>query len=411
MRALLLLLVVPVLAGCIGHEPLLELSGMEWEVEGSMAPDFTGQGRSYPVLLVHHHATLSEEERREEERNPVVCLVDGPPVEPLPPLTFRVPGTDGGAADAAPCEPPRYDLATGRLQADPSAFDGRTPALLAIGGCGSSGFLLDPGATYELRLPGHTFVIEVRLDGTFAVDGRALTSGEAHKATYWLDRGNDDHEKSVRAVFDFPGRWLVSRVGLEHPLHEDPRPERGTGLAALVPEDAADLEGVLGPLIEATPGKEARLLQARIVVDQGRLTEVRAIVTSEDATVAWFSTSRAHGQVEMLGAEESPEAGGVTIDRLLAAFPQALAALGAGHEGTLDLRLARNVSLASPTGTWFEQQVAPPVPCERCLHVFLEGAWQRAWAAQETDAEDARTLQAEVTGNDGDVVVHLWNAP
>jgi len=405
----LVALLLPLGAGCLDAAGEPGASGFTWETEGSMAPDFTGAGPSYPVLLVHFHVTMSEREREEYERNPVVCIVGGPEVPALPAL----PDTEA----EAPCMPPPWDQATGRVFMDQAGFSERTPVMIVGGGCDGSLRLLEAGRSYEVGLPGHTFLVDAHTNGTFSVDGRHIAPGTSVKATYWIDGGDPQDEKSVRAVFDAPGRWLLSRVGEGGGLLEDdpdvpPRPDRGTGLVAEVPEGAGGLVDVLDPLLAATPGRDPRVLEARIVLGGGRLTEVLVDVSTHNASVRWYGAGRIDGHVRVLGAQGTPASGGVASDALLAAFAEPLTSFAGGDEGTLDLRLARERSVAGPTGTWIETRLQPPTACDgTCLHVLVDGAWRRATAGHEADAEDARSLAAEVLGADGSSRKHLWHVP
>lgn len=434
-RSLLLMVLTAAggLAGCLDEADVHGTGALLWETEPSMAPDFTGDGPAYPILLVHTHETESRRERREREEGPiVVCTPSGVPVPLEPAAVLGKSSKPSADAAMAPCMGPPVDEATGRLYANRSAFERDAPDGILAFPRGCDGGLLrfggaraDAQDSYLVRLPGHDFNVTLHANGTFAVDDRWLAPGTALKVSYRVAPGDREDEKQVRAVFDAPGRWLVARVG-ERVEGDLPivRPERGTGLEARVPIDAADAGSVLGPLLAATPGADPALLALRVVHQDGRLTEVRADVATDAGVVSWFGAGRVQGQVRVLGAvgAVAPDGNGtgVPVAEFVAAFPEPFARYAAGA-GTVDLRLARDRALASPTGTWQETipaelGAAAALPCDgTCLHAWVDaavaGGWRDAPLARQAPAVDARTLEVRVLDDVGGEALHLWHVP
>lgn len=403
------------LAGCL--DPILPFpaaggaSGWSSVVEPSMAPDFTGDGETYPILLVHQHHVLSERQREESSR--VVCqTTDGEEIELLRP---RV--------EAKACAGPAVDAATGRLFLERAAFDAEDPdAVLAMTRSCSGGAVLFDEARRELvvQTPAHGFLVQLHANRSFSVDDRWIEPGTALKVEYYIDRGSAKDEQYVRVVFDHPGEWLVSRVapwdaetdgGLPRP------PEQGTGLEADVPLSAATLLDVLDATLRATPGAVERVEALRVVHDGERLTEATVRYGTAQGTVTWYGSGRTGESLHLLGAEASPSGSpGAPLAAVQSAFDLGWAELRAGVPGALtDVRLDPAVAWRGPAGTALALDPAlHPGGCAGgCVLVHgpgpLEGStWRVLLAPEQEPSEGATTLQVLAFGDDGGAPAEVW---
>lgn len=404
--AVVLLVATLALAGCVRPPelPFVErlggVSGWEFDVEPSMAPDFSKGSPTYPVLLVHQHHVPSERQKEEARRNPVVCLrADGAPMPLLPPVS--VDSMDAAMAAEA-CMGPAADPATGRVYADPADLRGMDGLAVFMSACSGSMVRLDD-ATREFKVAtsAHEFVVRFHDNGTFSVDGRWIEPGTSLKIGYYIARGDAQDEEYVRVVFDAPGEWLWSRVKpWGQPLDGDedvpPRPDAGTGLVVDVPLSPASLREPIEAAIAATPGGATRLLGLRAVHDGERLTELRIRVANEsDDSVTWYGAGRTQGQMRLLGAQQAgPHEVGVDVQRFLDAFDMEWTTLRAGEGEMLDARLAANASWSGPAGLPVGVDATLPAPAcdETCVMIDRGMGWQRVPAPEKHDTDGATTL-------------------
>lgn len=391
MRVLIVCLVA--LAGCVapGFAPVSGTSDFTYTYGQSMAPDHTGQGPSYPVLLLHTHHDLSR--KQAEEQRHVVCFVDG--VE-IPDVELR---------DMAACEPDRFDQATGRVYMD-NRTEWGGPAVALTPGCGGRIQVFPEGGAITVRTAGHDF--HVRFDGSdYVIDGEhRVAPGQVLKVDYWMDRGDPENERMVKAVFDNPGRWLYSMIGDPYAtLEERPgaRPEMGDGLMAFVDAHATTFDAILGPLVEATPG--AGEVDNFRIVQGAALTEVRLEIVGTDGTWSWYSAAHEDGQLRMLAKLANFEGSGVPHQDLLE--------LGAledlpGERGLVtSWKLAHGAVVGQP---W--PGPVPSLPCDHCMYRWTadllgEPGWQHIPQGQigtsgwgllaETDHADGRHTTARMS--------------
>lgn len=409
-------LVAATLGGCVQAEDLREriLPGRDpvperWEasVEPSMAPDFSGAGPSYPVLLIHQHHVPSARQQEEARRNPVVCLrLDGSPVAFAP-----------STREAMMCAGPPADPPTGRAFVEQERY-------LAEGGRGLA-VMMDPcrgGAVvlgrdaFLVQAPGHAFEVRLLENGTFRVDGRWLEPGSALKIGYFLHAGDAQDEEYVRVVFDAPGRWLLARMGSDgRDLDGVPRrPDHGSGLFVDVDVAPMDLASPLRAVLDATPGVVRGVASLRAVHDGERLTEITVRVLTGEEAILWYGAGRVEGKLRLLGAREAiaPDEPQADPEALLdlAAIPWE--ALRAGSVPTADVRwepAARWGTVAGiPLGV--DRSLAPG-GCEGgCVFVRQAGAWSRVLLPERGEATDALTLQV-LSGEGTEANAVWWHVP
>lgn len=376
------------------------------EVEPSMAPDFSGSGPSYPVLLVHQHHVPSQRQREEAERNPVVCLaLDGRPIE------FAATSERTTMMEMAACAGPPADPPTGRLYANRTTFEKDRPLGVGVlmSECSGGITMLSAGdRDFEVSTREHTFLVELLPNGTFSVDGRWVRPGTALKVSYYISRGDANDEEFVRVVFDAPGQWLVSRVG-EMGRNDDPdvppRPLQGSGLVVEVPVAPATLGAALAAVLAATPGSVSGVSGLRAVHHGERLTEFTLRVVTDRGVVTWYGAGRIGDAMRLLGAQEpAVEESFVTAEGLLTMSELEWAALRAGVAGDItDVRLAPDVAWTTVG------PVALGVPRERdtrgcdggCVFVRGGDGWFRLLVAQRGSAAGALTLRVLADGDAG----------
>lgn len=406
------LLAAATLSGCVQAEELQEriLPGREpvperWEasVEPSMAPDFSGTGPSYPVLLVHQHHVPSARQQEEARRNPVVCLrLDGSPLAFAP-----------STRDMAACAGPAADPPTGRAFVERESY-------LAQGGRGLA-VMMDPcrgGAIvlgrdgFLVQAPGHAFEVRLLENGTFRVDGRWLAPGSSLKVGYFLHAGDAQDEEYVRVVFDAPGRWLLSRMGSDGRDLDGvpPRPDHGSGLFVDVDVAPVDLASPLRAVLDATPGAVRGVASLRAVHDGERLTELTVRVLAEDEAILWYGAGRVEGKLRLLGARDplardEPQVG---PEALLDLAASPWDTLRAGTAPTTDVRLDPTTSWGTVAGIplGVDRSLAPG-GCEGgCVFVRQAGAWSRVVLPERGEAMDALTLQ--VLSGEGRAANAVW---
>lgn len=416
-RSVGLLVAALALAGCA--ESLLPLSakgetgGWSSTVEPTMAPDFTGDGETYPILLVHQHHVASK--RQQEEWSQVVCSTTGG--EALPLLGAKE------ATDAAACARPSADAATGRLYFDAAEFRSEAPtAVVAITNACSGGLVLlrESLSGFVFHAPGHSFLVESHANRSFSVDGRWITPGTALKVGYFIDRGSERDEQSVRVVFDHPGEWLASKVAPWDPALDGdvpPRPSEGTGLSVDVPLAPASLLEALDATLAATPGHAEGLAALRMVHDGSRLTEATIRYATSGGSVTWYGAGRTGDSLRMLGAETpSMGARSVPIEAFRETFDAGWATLRAGNGGSMtDVRLDPAISWSGPGGAALALDPAlHPAGCrDGCVLVraddaLLGSGWQMLLAPEPSEAVAALTLHVLAFPDGGGEAAALW---
>lgn len=403
----LLLLLVPALAGCVlPGQGIPGASHWDWSVEDSMLPDFTGDGPGYPVLLVHQHAAPSRAMEREWRENPVVCLtLDGAPIR-----------SAGLSADMIDCGPPVSDPGSGRLFVARDLFDSWDARAVVVqqDDCAGGAFPLHDGRPgFQVVTPEHAFQVEQRDDGTFLVDGEhVLAPGKTLKATYWVDHGDPDRQRFVRVAIDHPGRWLVSQVGprgFEPPVRpgQATYTDDGRVLDAHLPRAPEGLDDLLRPLVDATEGHGATVTRLRFALADGALSELDVALRTDRGLTEWYLASRTGEEVRVLGNRSQQGSPGIVPGALLDAFPGALGEL-AGDGVAHRFVWSRHAAYHDPLPVPLDLAVGD---CDDCVLLWDEAGWYRAPLAQasEAPAGDARTLAVTSYAVDGSETVRTYH--
>ena len=406
-----------VLPGCLVAVGEFNDAPYGWTVrrETSMLPHFPGDDTdTYPIVVVHQHVAESEreqEEYRTGKRPRVVCFTLDD-LEPAPVL-----GASESMDSMAACMP-GYDAGTGRLFVAKEEFAQWDPWAIAVigAGCGHSYPLQESSPGLVVDGPRHRFRVEFLKNETLRVDDWYVEPGESLKVDYWdpgRDAGARDDDRAVTYAFDYPGRWLRSRVG---PWDENeqlpPRPTEGDGPEAWLPREPQHVSEILTALQAASHDSPTDLGEFRMTMVRGKITDLSVVVAGKSST-RWFVAGGNDDKVRMLGATVSePPVSRVPLEEFLRAFDSAPIGALAGptdYGATLDLRWEPGRGLRSIMPIpWSETWLPENGTCgASCRFVWAqdaagEASWRSAQRTQSASGENQLTLVVRITDGSGE---------